>query len=873
MSKKRKHGGVKQGFDLFERAQRELAKGNVKDALRDAKICYREAPDPERHMFLERAYSARAEQLQKAGLQDQAQNTFGELVELGVTAPDVQAKLPRLRILLGLTNPTPAGGAANIWDENPELLIELADQAVFHPQQVPGQYVEIHRDCQRIRAALEAVERGEDAAAADQLNDISRRSPYADWKLFVRGLSAFYANDAERARANWDRLEPKRSAFRMAQTLLVHSSQLTADKAALNVANGLRRLEYAVESDPVREQLKTMSEHQRAGNSSGLFHTFRSFCQRFGKSYAPLIERITDMLWKRVIREQRVDQLKRLTAIAPAPRLDPHWNRAHALWSEQASHSTYEATEKYWQAYVKDILQEGFLQPDERGIAAGLIYQRMAKMAVAAAHDEESHRPFARVLGTAGYAAQFRQEAVGFYQQSIRHAPQLRGAYGELAKLHLESDEPSWAVKTYQALLAHFPDDYETHVWLANYYLENDKPDTAERYSREAQRLKPRDPATVTLMWNQRLAMMRLCAKKRKFAMARQEWELLQQIAPPDTEAYWLDLLRAAVEYKASNVEEAERWVAAATSKLKDPTPVWMIMHAHAARYALKREIKNDFGNRFKTAIAGACCSETAGQLAKVLLPFVQQQIKYTGLATHQRLALDYLQRCQGLSWNGGDLRHVVNFLMAADSWRHRALRDQLLTVGCARFPQEPTFPFLAGRMAMEDGPFRTNFQKARDLFEQALKANATATHPLTAEAVKTAKKAISMLDQAAQMQGSMFFGGPLDDDEYDDEYDDDDEYEFDDEFEEDYEDFSGNGRASAGATLDEADIERIVPPFMKEMFKKAAASLGISLPELADLLLTGELAPADILGGLGPPPPQGASKGRRGKKQKASQR
>jgi len=869
MSKKRKHGGVKQGFDLFERAQRELAKGNVKDALRDAKVCYREAPDPERRMLLERAYSARAEQLQKAGLQDQAQNTFGELTELGITAPDVQAKLPRLRILLGLSHPASAGGTANVWDENPELLIELADQAVFHPQQVPGQYVEIHRDCQRIRAALEAVERGEDAAAADQLNDISRRSPYADWKLFVRGLSAFYAGDAERARANWDRLEPKRPAFRIAQTLLVHSGQLTADRAALNVANGLRRLAYAVESDPVREQLKTMSEHQRAGNSSGLFHAFRSFCQRFAKTHATLIERITDMLWKRSIREQRVDLLNRLIRIAPAPPLDPHWNRARALWSEYSTHSTYEATENYWQAYVKDILQGRFLQPDERGIAAGLICQRLAKMAVAAAHDEESHRPFPGFLGDAGYAAAFRQEAVGYYQQSIRHAPQLRGAYAELAKLHLESDEPSWAVKVYQSLLTHFPDDYETHVWLANYYLEDDKPDKAERYSREAQRLKPRDPATVTLMWSQRLAMMRLCAKKRKFAMARQEWELVQQSAPPDAEAYWLDLLRAAIEYKANNVAEAEKYVVAAETKLKDPTPIWMIMHTHAARYGLKREIKNDFGNRFKAAVAGACCSETAGQLTKVLLPFVARQIKYVGLATHQRLVLDYLQRCQGLAWNGDDLRHVAHFLMVADSWRHRALRDQLLAVGCARFPQDPIFPFLAGRAAMEKGPYLMDFQKPRDLFERALKANATAAHPLTAEAVKTAKNAISMLNQAAEMRGSMFFGESLDDDEYDDDEDyDEDEHE---EYEEEYEEFSGRGTASAGGMLDEAELARIVPPVMMEMFKRAASFLGISVPELADRLMSGELTPEDIADG--PPPPKGAFEGRRGKKQKASQR
>ena len=389
MSKKRKHGGVKQGFDLFERAQRELAKGNVKDALKDAKVCYREDPSPERRQLLERAYGARAEQLQKAGLNDQAQNALAELTELGVTSPDVQAQLPRLRILLGLTVAGSAGDAASMWEANPELLIELADQAVFHPQRVPDKYVEIHGDCQRIRAALEAVERGDDAAATEQLNDISRRSPFADWKLFVRGLSAFYLGDAERAHANWDRLEPKRPAFRIAQTLLVHSGQLAAESAAFNVANGLRRLEYSLESNPVWEQLKAMGEHFQADQWSGLFHACRSFCQRFANTHAALIERITDLLWKRMVRDHWEEGLNRLMRIAPAPRLDPRWNRARALLAEHSRESTFEDTENYWKAYVRDISRGDFLPKDERGIAAGLVCQRMARAEVEAAHEEE----------------------------------------------------------------------------------------------------------------------------------------------------------------------------------------------------------------------------------------------------------------------------------------------------------------------------------------------------------------------------------------------------------------------------------------------------------------------------------------------------
>jgi len=848
MSKKHKHGGTKQGFDPFQRAQRELAKGNVKEALKEAKVCFRDAPTPERRRLLEQALAARAGQLQKAGLQDQAKDVFAELTRLGVTDPEVQAQLPRLQILLGLAEPGPAGDSAGVWESNPDLMIELADQAVSHPQRIPDKYVEMRRDCQRVRAALEAVERGDDAAAAEQLNDIARRSPFADWRLFVRGLSAFYTGDAERARANWDRLEPKRPAFRIAQTLLVHSGQLTPDKAVIDVANGLRRLEYAVQNDPVCGQLKEMGERAQANYWPGVFHVFRAFRQRFANSHGPLIERVTDLLWKRMVRDGGEHGLNRLVQMGPAPRLDPRWNRARALMAEQSQDESYETAEKWWKAYVQDLLSGDFLREDERRIAAGLVYQRLARQLVIQAHHEEASHPFPSFFDGGSYAEEYRAGAVGHYEDCLRLAPQLLTAHKELASLHLEMDRDGKAVKVYQSLLKHFPDDYETHRWLANYYLEDDKPDKAERYANEVQRLRPRDPATANLLWNQRVAMVRLCAKKRKFEMARREWESLAQQQPADTPPYWLDLLRAAVEYKANAVDVAEKYVAEAEAKLPDPTPVWMILHMQAARFGLNREVKNQFGARFKAAVAGACRADTAGQLARILLPFVSKQIKYTGLATHQRLVMDYLQRCQGQAWTRDDLWYVVQFVALSQSWRHRALRDRLIGTGMGCFPQDPSFPYLAGRVAMEDGPYSLDVDRTRGYFQLALTLNEKASQPLSDECVQTAKHALTLLDRAIEMRGRM---SEWEEDEFDDEYDD----EFGDEYDDEYDDDS-----ESGAEFDVEELKRMAPPFLMDAFKRAAAQNGMSLPELLEGIASGELGPRDIFGPLesgGPAPPE----------------
>lgn len=215
-------------------------------------------------------------------------------------------------------------------------------------------------------------------------------------------------------------------------------------------------------------------------------------------------------------------------------------------------------------------------------------------------------------------------------------------------------------------------------------------------------------------MWNQRVALIRLCAKKRKFEMARREWEsLMQQAARWTRRRTRLDLLRAAVEYKANAVDVAEKYVAEAEGQAAGPD-AGVDDPAHAGRPVraeprgqepVRRPFQGGRGRR-------ACRADTAGQMARILLPFVSKQIKYTGLATHQRLVMDYLQRCQGQHWTRDDLWYVVQFVLLSQSWRRRAPGDRLIGTGMGCFPQDPFSPiwraasrWKTGRTVSTTGP------------------------------------------------------------------------------------------------------------------------------------------------------------------------
>ena len=74
--------------------------------------------------------------------------------------------------------------------------------------------------------AFTAYERGKDDQTRELLNGIGLTSPYLEWKLLLRGLMAWSANDTPRALENWGRLTPDRLPWRIAAPF-----RLSADRS------------------------------------------------------------------------------------------------------------------------------------------------------------------------------------------------------------------------------------------------------------------------------------------------------------------------------------------------------------------------------------------------------------------------------------------------------------------------------------------------------------------------------------------------------------------------------------------------------------------------------------------------------------------
>ena len=829
MSKKNKQNrGRRVDIDHLQIARRELVKRNAKLALKHARLQHDQSPNGESRDILERVLLARAEQLHEHGNHDAAKVLIDELSGLGITVAEVSTSLDRLRVLMGIPAEQVGTTVGSPGDPPEELAALLADRAVLYPQKRSPAYAELNAQADIVRAALGDVERGEETAAVNRLAGIPRKSPFAEWRLFVRGLVAHYADDAQRVDANWRRLDPQRAACRIANHLQVFTGRRKAADCPGDMATGQRRLQYAVSDSPLVERLERIRDCFQSGRIHQACPELRTLRQRFGQSRKRLLERLSDLMWKRLVAQGDERGLRQLTGAVPGPPLDPHWHRARAVLWYQTESTDLNQIEDLWTAYVRDLQQCEILSADERKIAVSLVLARLAKLFGEAASDEASQEESGfdvwddddEYEGTREQCVELlRKQAEKHLRSALREYPQLLRAHRDLVKLYQDDDQPEKAVEAARRLLEHFPDHFDTLLWLANYFIEADQPADAEPYANRASGLRPRDSAVQTLLWHQRMGMLRQVTRKRKFDLAQTQLEEAFAAPPASVKPYTKDLLQATIQYKAKNNEAAETHLQAALGQVREPTAIWLMMHAYADRFGLPREVKNDFRDRFKAAIQKRLDSQTAGHIAGFLRDFVVRRVKYTGLATHQRLYVERLQRFKKVDWQLQDLRDVCEFLQSHDSYHTQGLRLRLLSEGLRRFPSDPLFPYLYALNRMHAGPYRTDYGDVVEHLERALELNKTAKLRLSDAALEDAKQSLaaaqvardmfsSMMERLSELMGSDFDMGADDWDDDDDDWDDEEDYE------DDYGPSYGRAGSPQGKQSDSGRRQRFFPFF-----------------------------------------------------------
>ena len=749
-----------------ESVRRQLEKGHAREALKEAKLCFRAEASATNRALLEEAFLVRIQQLHRVQQPADAKVVLADLMAFGPTSPNVVEGVTRLRVLLGEMGSTTQAAL----DGNPSLLIEIADNAVLHRNAVVPNYADLPRHVDAVREALAAVEIGDENRAIERLAVISRGSPLADWRLFVRGLSAFYARDDERAEANWSRLDRSRPAARIARTLKMAANMpgSTGESPDIHAVDAARRLAMNSQAAPIFTLLKQLSAEWKQQNWRQFFRTYRQLRRQFAASHEKTVRQVVDVVWKWAVRNAAERMLDDLAAIGPAPELDPGWNRSRALQAEHPNYpSDVDDIESLWVAYVEDLQQLEFLSEADRKISAGLVYQHLADV----------FRLQAEMLDRDDFDdddGELVGKAIEYYSKSINACPQLEASYLSLVKLYEQDEQIERAAGVMKELTSNHPDSFEAASWMASYLLSKDEPGLAAVYVNTAQRLRPRDPLIAALTWNQKLTMARGLVLNRQFEAARQEINGAMGLKPVDNDPCGLDLFRAGIELKAGNPDGARQHMDAAMAKVEEPAFVWIQMSSLAAVFRLARGVRKEFDDRLSDEIAKTPTSDTAGRIARFLIRMRTTQTAYVGRAGHERLFIKYLTRADKISWQPDDLKSACEFLNFFPT--QKRFRCELVDLGVERFPTVPHFAFWAGMEELNRHRTEQGELRVVEMLSSAISSHQAGSANLTEKELEAAMATLSTVRELIEQrqQVDRFFA--FDNAEIDHDTDDDDD-------------------------------------------------------------------------------------------------
>ena len=747
-------------------AQRELEKGNAKLAVKHAKACHRLDPSESTRSLLQRALLSRGRDLHARALHDPARAVVVELDELGTVAAEYEADANRLRTLLGLRENV--SGEELLEDEG--LRAELADQAVLVGSGAT-QLGALADTAVAVRAALGAAEAGQHDQAIELVASIGRDSPFCDWKLLVRGLCAHYEGNDERASANWSRLASSRPARRIAETLsIISDSRRYADAPGVMRARA-DRLIRAIEM-PLLSSLRGLQRllYDSDCEPPELRAELRRFMHAYAKKEPAVAQRVAEIVVRHAIKREDEVELSALGRFLPKLPLDPNLNRASALCA--AGQGELDLTERYWSAYVNDLLTCEVLNEPQKVIAAALVYARVAVHHVQAAEEAEDVADH----GDDEYIDGLRQDAESYFRKSLEANLGLPRVHLGLGELLHQRGRHKEAAATFKELGRRFPDDADSLISVAQHFVRNNSPGVAKEYAAQARALRPRDTLVRSLFWASCLGTAREAAKRRQFRLAEAELDEAETLLDADfLDAYILHSLRAAVALKEGNQEAAEHHLEKTIEQFEQPTAALLLVDSQARRCKVAiKNIKSVLGDRLAKAFNGRKNAQAAGVMAKYLHALELNGIEYQGLVTHTGKIEKYLDKCSRVSWEADLLIDACRF--AQSDPERRTLLEKLARRGISLFNNNPHFHFFLGRAEMASGPYRCNYRLAQISLQRAVDLDKSGDIPLEEQFRAAASHSLNLLEKGPPPSFSPH--GPLgfgfdDDDEEEEEEDD----------------------------------------------------------------------------------------------------
>lgn len=719
MSSKAKHAaGPATGITLYQQGLRHLQKRDFKQALKDARVCYRQASTPEHRLFLEQAAIARAKELQQGGLTPQAIDILQELLALPLQDIAVRNATPELLHKLGILERYPQYRAS--LEANPELQSKLTRQAVdncvVQSQELQSVPHDVRETAARVRQAWEFVTAGSETEGLELLQDIPRLSPFADWRLFIRGLAAFYRNDAESQTANWGRLAAQRIPSRLAKLLIVWREPRRAD--GLDPRLSLDGLERAVWGAPLCGDLETFKSHVHNGNWESAVVVLGRLRPHLRQHAPETLQSLSRIVREHIILKGDGDLLVLFKRHAEPPVFDPHWHQVEALLRESyenqhggpETRAEFEEVNTLWKKFSEDLEAIPTLSVEDRRLGRALIWNHLGErydaMLNAESDPDEDEDEDESESERLEDDEQLSAMLLSCFRKSLAERPDLLQTHVARCE-YFENRSRSDELRAAQLdLLQYHPDDVATLQDVSADHLLQHQYALALPFVERLLKLKPLDPGVLRLARIALSELAREAAGKKQWDAGREYFDRIDRDCEGRTR-YFMQVRRGMLESVAGNTEQAASRFAAVLKIIPPPAVLALLQSIEGVRYRLPKAQCTVYQQQWAALLKEKFDPPAAVEMCRAVLDYVIQKIAYTGRAGHVKLLVAYLKRGAKSTFEAEGLQAICGFLKELGG--QKTLLRTFAMRGKSLHPTVPQFDLALAQMEFEKGPRRAD--------------------------------------------------------------------------------------------------------------------------------------------------------------------
>ncbi len=445
----------------------------------------------------------------------------------------------------------------------------IEDAAIFNKECRLKLSNELQLEATKVIEALELTGNSKFDEAIDRLKEIPRSSPFADWRLFIRGLHSYYSGELGATRQNWTRLDRARRPARIAATLLLAEvdeslggESQTTSSVMVEHAKTLRFRKKAIAAAIAIAQVR----HRDPGTTFSVSQSamLSNFRDAFSKLDPEFVSTVSLACVQLSLHQGDWGLFERLIKTVPGPPDDPNWNRTKFLYATNFQ-GFDNVLEKVSKAYINQDLPRLTQLPEELKNALA------CKILLVLAEEKRSSQDVSTSIFSFRKSKNEYDQINDLFRKAIEKYPRYRPAHEKLiGSLEAQLEENGLSksneerlekelVVAQEKFVQSIPDELETALSLIDFYLEEDQLDKANALVQRLSGQRLEDPLAKALPWKLKLReAMRLSRRKTDLALANKALDDAESLWPTWLNRNWLPFLHAALALRSGDLAKFE---------------------------------------------------------------------------------------------------------------------------------------------------------------------------------------------------------------------------------------------------------------------------------------------------------------------------